>query len=562
MAAPTDRYLGNPNLPTPKAEFEWSPNMVKELQLCTDNILHFAEEHFYITSLDKGKIKIPLYKCQKRVMKSLVMNRFVILLASRQIGKTTLMTIYALWTVCFKADQRVLIVANKEDTAIKIFRRIRTAYEMLPNYLKPGVKEWGTTGMILANDSSIGISTTTSDAARGDTCNVLIIDEMASIPYNLVEDFWRSTIPVISSSKTAKIFAVSTPRGTGNKFYEVYTGAERRDEAYKNWKAERVDWWDVPGRDAKWKQIQTGTLGSKEAFDQEFGNVFVEQGQSAIDGSLIEELKASARKPKIILEDDSYKIFKEPITGHIYTIGVDVSEGIGQASSVAQIFDITDLTKIEQVAIYHNNKIDPHTFASKVFMIANNWGRPPLLIERNNCGGQVIDALIHNYQYMNLIDYVPGKTISDIRRGIYSHQNSRYKAIMNMRYWMNTLRVVKVWDIATIQEMETFIRHPNGIWKKKTGEKNFDDRILAMVWALFALEPEVAERHFDVVSIDDKGKPKKILALETAGKESFTLDRSAEVGDYTPMSVYLGVGPGSGPNNEMEELMAQGWKPF
>ena len=67
------------------------------------------------------------------------------------------MTIYALWNACFNEDQRVLVVANKEGTAIEIFQRIRLAYEELPNWLKPGVKEYGKASMTLANGSRIGI---------------------------------------------------------------------------------------------------------------------------------------------------------------------------------------------------------------------------------------------------------------------------------------------------------------------------------------------------------------------------------------------------------------------
>ena len=77
-------------------------------------------------------------------------------MASRQVGKTTLMTIYALWIACFNEDQRILIVANKEQTAISIFKRVRLAYEELPNFLKPGVEEYGKTSMQLSNGSSIG----------------------------------------------------------------------------------------------------------------------------------------------------------------------------------------------------------------------------------------------------------------------------------------------------------------------------------------------------------------------------------------------------------------------
>ena len=44
-----------------------------------------------------------------------------------------------------------------------------------------------------------------------------------------MEEFWESVIPIISSGKTTKIFAVSTPKGTSNLFYKTYTAAERGD---------------------------------------------------------------------------------------------------------------------------------------------------------------------------------------------------------------------------------------------------------------------------------------------------------------------------------------------
>ena len=119
-----DLYLGNVSLPTEKAEFEWTPKMVNDLKKSRKNILHFAENFFYIVNLDRGRDKISLYKYQKRILRALRDNRFNIVLSSRQSGKTTLMTIYALWMCCFYEDQRILIVANKEQTAINIFKRV------------------------------------------------------------------------------------------------------------------------------------------------------------------------------------------------------------------------------------------------------------------------------------------------------------------------------------------------------------------------------------------------------------------------------------------------------
>ena len=86
-------------------------------------------------------------------------------------ANTTLMTIYTLWLTCFFPDQTVGIVANKEQTAIGIFKRIRTAYELLPMYLKPGVKDYGKTGVTFDNDSCIIVSTTTATTIRGSSMN-------------------------------------------------------------------------------------------------------------------------------------------------------------------------------------------------------------------------------------------------------------------------------------------------------------------------------------------------------------------------------------------------------
>ena len=125
-------YRGDKNVPKEDAQFEWTPKMVKELKKCKENITHFAEDHFYIVNLDLGKIKIELYKAQKRALKSLADNRFVCVLASRQCGKTTISTIYALWNTCFFDDQRVIIVANKIDV---------TPYESLSNEIRNKIEQ-------------------------------------------------------------------------------------------------------------------------------------------------------------------------------------------------------------------------------------------------------------------------------------------------------------------------------------------------------------------------------------------------------------------------------------
>ena len=360
-----DYYLNNPSLPTSKAEFEYTPEMLKDIKKCEQNLLFFAENYFYIIDPDEGRTIIKLYKYQKDALRMLRDNRYNLLLASRQIGKaldvktpiptpngwntmgdlkdgdqvyaadgsicnvvkahdvmhgrkcykilfdngeeivadaehlwftqnrlerrdkqdgsikttvellntlktyndepnhriptcitgtedeqqeriknklplnsskhrahwhyikdiqevdsvpvrcitvdskdnlylcgrqyipthnTTLLTIYALWIACFNEDQNIMIVANKESTAIEIFRRVRLAYEQLPNWLKPGVDEYGKTSMMLNNGSRIGISTTTGSAARGTSLNCVNGNSIITVRNKTTQEVENITI--------------------------------------------------------------------------------------------------------------------------------------------------------------------------------------------------------------------------------------------------------------------------------------------------------------------------------------------------------------------------------
>ena len=553
-------YLGNERLPTADTRHEYTPEMINELKKCKKNLLHFAENYFYIINLDRGKEKIKLYSCQKRVLRSLRDGRFVILLASRQIGKTTLMTIYCLWNACFNEDQRILIVANKEQTAKNIFKRVRLAYEMLPNFLKPGVVEYGQTSMTLTNGSSIGISTTSSDAGRGDSCNCLILDELAFIDNHIVEKFWESVYPIISSSKKSKIFIASTPNGTDNLFYNLYQGAKGGEN---NWTAERIDWWEIPGRDEKWKHDTIKTLGSEEAFSQEFGNEFLHGGESSVDEELYALLHREIREPEFIFDENRYLVWEEPKEGRLYVVGVDISEGVGEAASVIQILDVTDLTAIEQVAVYHTRDTIPFQFTAKLLEILNQWGRPPVLIERNSCGAQVVEQLKFTHRYENIVTWgaKAGDKAQTKRVGIYSHTNTKYRGVQNMRYWVNELRVVKLRDINTLKELQSFIRFPNNTWGARPGSNSWDDRVMSLIWALMALENEICVKYFDVVSLDACDRPQVVKQLDYGLRgviSPFTVysNEKLENSDNGILPMVFNDKPR---DSEIEELREQGW---
>jgi len=510
-------YQGNENiLRTKNATFKWTPAMQEEVKLCIKSILHFAEQHFYIITLDDGKQKIQLYKYQKRLLKAFKANRFNVVLSSRQSGKTTTITIYALWLVCFQADKRVTIVANKESTAKEIFSRIRTAYEMLPIYLKPAIKSWRKDGLNLTNGSAITISTTSAAGPRGGSSNLLLIDEMAFCPPEIMNELWKSAIPIIIQSKKSQITVISTANGVDNKFYQLFRDAQKPESI---WHSERVEWWDVPGRDEKWKKDAMELLAEEgkgeESFDQEFGNQFIVPGRTVIDPELLEQLK-NCPEPILAFEEGRYLVYKLPEPGKQYVMGVDVGEGIGRSNTVAQVFDITDLQQIEQVATFASKDISPYHFGTRLLGLLNDWGRCPVLVENNNYGMQVLDVLYHTHNYENIVTYAQeGNSVhynTGNRKGVHAHTTTKYHGVSNFRYWCNSLKAVKFNNAETVQELHTFVRLPNQMYSKRT-DKDLDDRVMSSIWALFILIPNLVQNYFSVLEIDDQGRPKVIRAI-------------------------------------------------
>jgi hypothetical protein len=503
-------YKGNENLLRGNTQFKWTPSMMEELKLCNKSILHFAEQYFYITTLDDGKKKIQLYKYQKNLLKAFKNNRFNIVLSSRQSGKTTTITIYALWIVCFQSDKRITIVANKESTAKEIFSRIKMAFEQLPVWMKPSVKSWRIDGFTLANDSAIKISTTSSAGPRGSTSNLLIVDEMAHCPSELMNELWKSAIPIISSSKKSQLVVISTPNGTDNKFYELYQESQKPNS---DWHLEVVNWWDVPGRDEEWKKEAISAIGSQEDFDQEFANVFHDPNKTAIDPKLLEELKSQCKEPILAMDNGNYLVFEEPNPESFYAIGVDVGEGIGRSNTVAQILDVSDLTNIKQVAIYTTNTMSPFHFGTRLMGIFDDWGRPPVLIENNNNGQQILDVVCHTHNYESVVSYhfegFSKHYNNENRFGIHNHTNTKYRGVTNFRYWVNSLNALRIYDLQTLLELSNFVRHDNHTYSKRKSD-DLDDRVMSLIWAMFILENSIAEKYYQILDTDDQGKPLKI----------------------------------------------------
>lgn len=264
MNNPDHNYNGNPRVKKDGVEQVYTNIELEEYIKCSEDVAYFIENYVKVISLNKGLTDFKLYGYQKKMVKHLTDNRFNIVLACRQSGKSVTSVAWLLWYVMFNADMSVGILANKGSIAREMLARLTLMLENLPFFLQPGCKTLNKGSIRFSNNSSIIAAATSSSSIRGLSMNCVFLDEFAFV--NDASTFYTSTYPVISSGDNTKVIITSTPNGIGNIFYKLWEGAITETNSFKPF---TIKWSDVPGRDEEWKAL-TIANSSELQFKQEF----------------------------------------------------------------------------------------------------------------------------------------------------------------------------------------------------------------------------------------------------------------------------------------------------
>ena len=83
-----DTYLGNPNVKRDGIVTQWTNDEVLEYARCMKDPSYFATTYCKIISLDEGLVPFELYPYQEKMFEAFNTNRFNIVLACRQSGKS------------------------------------------------------------------------------------------------------------------------------------------------------------------------------------------------------------------------------------------------------------------------------------------------------------------------------------------------------------------------------------------------------------------------------------------------------------------------------------------
>lgn len=370
------------------------------------------------------KKKLVTFRLNK-IQELLVSTRWFrnIYLKARQLGITTWACVDGLDDVLFKNDFTMVIIAHEKDAVQKIFKKVKTAWDnMDPELVKfMGWQEISNN----ANELSFshGSSIRVALSSRSDTVNRLHISEFGKIcakyPLKAIEII-TGAFP--SVPEDGIIDVESTAEGEFGAFHDMFWEAFKRQKktgekeppAKKMFKAFFFPWTmekeyalagdfdDIPrelidyGKEAgltkeqiNWYFIerQTQKAKMKQEYPTTPEEAFEVSGNKLFDTEIVKAIKV--KDPEIV---GDWQYFEKYNPRHVYAIGADVAEGVGQDSSTAVIMDFST-EKPTVVATFQSNMIAPDTFGYELEKASKAYGFALIAPERNNHGFTTIVKL-------------------------------------------------------------------------------------------------------------------------------------------------------------------------
>jgi hypothetical protein len=494
-----------------------------------------------------------------------------IALKYRQAGVSTVTAAWISKRLVFakkNQPEKILIIANKLDTSQEMANKIRAFIDQWPSWVGAGFapEKNSQRHYKLNNGSEVKAVATSKDALRGFTPTILVFDEAAFIEAD--NDFWAACMASLSTG--GKVIVVSTPNGYDPIYYEIY---DQSLKGMNNFKISEMYWYRDP-RYAKdlflvptddlihyllnreeyddsknisfahidpyqrdyeelqhffdkgykpcstWYEKMVKKLKyDKRKINQELNCEFLGSGDNVFDNKILEDIKnKTLQDPSTKLMGNSLWIWKEPIEGHRYIMGVDVSRGDSEDFSSIQIIDFDTR---EQVLEYVG-KIPPDTLAE----IAYKWGiMYSSFIVIDITGGMGITTVrkLQELGYKNL--YVDGVDLMNI----WAVNKSTTEKIPGINFNNKRVQIIAAFEEAVrhkfairsvrlYNEMNTFI-YLNGRPDHQKGQH--DDLIMGISMALYVGESSFSKLEKAVEQTKVMLESWAIVSNESVGKQIY-----------------------------------------
>jgi hypothetical protein len=371
-------------MPEIKKNQQLTENQLVKAFMYADN---FIENYCKIEVTGKGLQPFKLFPYQKKVLSIYESNQAIFALKSRQLGFTTLAAAYGLWT-SMKEGQSVLFLSKKEDDAMDIVRKTKIMYDNLPDQLKIPLTQANATTLEFSNKNRIESLPASERAGAGKSAYLIILDEFSGFPGAKASipgtDVWRAIYPTISTG--GRVIVQSTPKGMGNKFYQLWAEENNMKKIKVLWNhhpsfGKGLRTLDKPGKygayESPWSKKMCANM-TAEDWAQEFNGDFLQSGRPVFDQSLLKKHEVE----DIDLSFDSK-----------FVCAVDLASGSSIDWHVAQFFNVATGKQVHTMR--SQDSLD--VFGVKVMQKCTELNEAVLCFENNAGWGNTFMREISDY---------------------------------------------------------------------------------------------------------------------------------------------------------------------
>ena len=504
-------------------------DITSEYLKCSLDYVYFIEN--YLTTYDqtqKGNVPFKLFDIQKPVLHNFKNERYNLALKYRQAGLSTITAAYVCWLLLFadeESPEKVLIVANKRDTAALMLKKVNEFINQCPDWIFDVSKDKmydKTTEFhkILYNKSEVKAVATSMDALRGYTPTLMIIDEAAHIDNIDVEEFWTASMAALSTGGRAIL--ISTPNGNDLLYWKTYNNSVlgkntfiinevkwyqdpryninlmwlKEDQTIENWNED--EWKELVRNGWKptspWYEGMKADMDSPRKVSQEIDGNFVGSGNTFVAGEDIDKQERECVINPIRIEgfDKSVWVFKEPEKDHRYAAGLDIS--LGQSDDWS-VLTIVDFDTWEQVFEWRG-KMAPDVVAEFILKYLEMYGNPMLITDLTGGLGLICVNKLKEFGYKNFFYDYKGKDMygyinkDELAAGLVIGSSITRMNVLDA-FERNVRQGFKVRSQRTLSEMRTFIVTASGRPDHMKGCN--DDCLFSLALALYLCEVRFKE---------------------------------------------------------------------
>lgn len=510
----------------------------EKLKIINDDIELWLLNFVKIIDEESNLVPFKINPEQKYFLEN--MGKYNCILKSRRLGFSTLSLGMQLYTAYTKPYSTCMMVAHDKTTLRELFNSLKVMQNNIPETIRLKEIKNNREELELENGSRIIIKCPDDTMGAGMKLNIIHLSEFGLWSEKYQEEGLVTLEQSLAKATDSKIIIESTARGY-NHFFKVWQDSVNNRSRYKpfffGWADskshasqfkveidEAVEWYksinhgeplssnpleltpyermllektDVTLRKLMWRRYKILNM-SEKMFKREYPAFSEEAFQSTNDSAVFDTdiiLNRTYYVPEPILNvpdlplslqryiGNGLNIYKLPKPNMRYFGGIDVASGLGGNTDNSTLC-LLDLNG-EQILQFARNDIPVYKLVDIVTEIGYFYNYAMLLCEKNSYGLDLINRLVKEKQYVNVLKTKKFDKITGRRKWEYGWNTdsvSKTKLVSDCKQVFEE-GLILINDKDTLQEMQIY-QEVNGSFGNAKGEGRRDDRVDSLMLAV------------------------------------------------------------------------------